>query len=174
MWYAVETAFIGGKRYKSRPLFNEKESPGRIGPGECMAGNDEEPHNMTQTFMDGDIEICTSWFHTKEQAIRFMKGELTYVKHYMAWYDRGIRTMRLQFLKWEAVEVSDKFPSFRGAYEYHYRDGKETTMEKLLAELCSTYDKETIYRNFQSVGISKEQADEMLIRYKNKQFDHNT
>ena len=80
--------------------------------------------------------------------------------------------MRQRFLKWEAVKVSDSFPPFRGAYKYEYRDGKEETMEALLTELCSTQDKETVYRNFQSVGISKEQADKMLIRYKNKRFGH--
>lgn len=173
MWYAVEIAFIGGKHYKSRPCFDMKSCHRRIGPGECMAGMDEEPHNMTQTFMNGDIEIRTSWFQTKEQAIQFINGELTYVKHYMVWYDKGIRTMRQRFLKWETVKVSDKFPPFQGSCKYEYRDGKEETMKALLTELCSAQDKETVYRNFQSVGISKEQTDEMLIRYKNKQFGHN-
>lgn len=118
MWYAVETAFIDGKHFASRPVFDLGATPGSW-KGICMAGHDEEPMNTREAFMDGRIEIHTDWFQTKEQAMKFMDGSLTYIVHLKACYKKSINSTLTSFMKWEAVDVIDSRPPFRGIYERH-------------------------------------------------------
>lgn len=118
MWYAVETAFIDGKHFASRPCFDLDARPGSV-KGICMASHNEQPMNTRETFMDGRIEVHTDWFQTKEQAMKFIDGSLTYVVHLKARYRKDIKSTITSFLKWEAVSVTDSRPPFRGIYEKH-------------------------------------------------------
>lgn len=121
MWYAVETAFIDGKHFASRPYFSMDVDPkaNYVQPGTTRNAHSEEPHNSCKTFMDGRIEIHTDWFQTKEQAMKFCDGSLTYVVHYRDYYRWDIKSTLSAFMKWEAVDVSEAYPAFRGIYEHH-------------------------------------------------------
>lgn len=117
MWYAVETVFIDGNHFDSRPCFEMNVDPNYKGvqPGTCLCSHDEEPHNSCQTFLDGRIEIHLDWFKTKEQAMRFIDGSLTYVIH----YENNNKSRFLSFLKWEVINVTDDIQPWRGIYEAH-------------------------------------------------------
>lgn len=114
MWFAVETAFIDGKHFASRPFFdmNANMNSKRALPGVCYCKHYEEPHNSSQTFMNGRIEIHTDWFQTKEQAMKFCDGSITYVIHY-----RKNKNSLRDFVKWETVEVQYGMEPFRGIYK---------------------------------------------------------
>lgn len=165
MWYAVETAFIEGRWYKSMLMFDPwaSQENARALPGVCYAGHDECPHNTCQTFMGRLIEIHVDWFQTKEQAIEFMDGKIGYAMHFRTWYDRGIRSMRSEFIKWEPVKPpSPLFSKFRGVCEHHYDGGKEHIMNVLLHELKDAENdwyRDGTYRSLEIIGIDRETAD---------------
>lgn len=119
MWYAVETAFVDGKHFKSRPCFDMNVDPNtrRCPPGTCLCAHYEEPHNTCETFMEGLIEIHVDWFQTKEQAMKFIDGTLTYVMYYQSEYVPHIKTTLHHFIKWEAVDVTNDRPPFIGIYK---------------------------------------------------------
>lgn len=121
MWYAVETAFIDRKHFASRPCFDMNVDPKYRGvqPGTCLCEHYEEPHNTVETFMEKRIEIYTDWFQTKEQAMKFCSGLLTYVMHYNTKYRRDINTTLSTFVRWEAVPVTGDMEPFKGVYQYH-------------------------------------------------------
>lgn len=123
MWYAVETAFVDGKHLESRPCFDMNVDPDYKGvqSGTTMCSHYEEPCNSRQTFMGGRIEIHTDWFQTKEQAMKFCDGSLTYIVHQRAKYRKDIRSTILSFIKWEAVPVTGDMEPFRGIYQRHER-----------------------------------------------------
>lgn len=141
MWYAVETAFVNGKQFKSIPLFepDADEASGRVLPGTCMAGHNEEPHNTCQKFLKGLMEIHTDWFQTKEQAMDFINGGITYVIHYRAVYKKSIKSTIRTFLNWEAVPAQGEFLPYRGVYKDHpegevVKPYMEKRMEKEVAK----------------------------------------
>ena len=121
MWYAVETAFIDGKHFASKPYFDMNVDPDSRGiqPGTCLCRHDEMPHNTCETFMNGRIEIHTDWFQTKEQAMRFCDGSLTYIIHMRDEYRADIKSTLSHFVKWEAVETQGNILPYRGIYQHH-------------------------------------------------------
>lgn len=123
MWYAVETAFVDGKHLESKPCFDMNVDPNcrRAQPGTCHRSHDDEPYNSCETFMDGRIEIHTDWFQTKEQAMKFCDGSLTYIVHQDAHYRKSINSTILSFMRWEAVPVTGDMQPFRGIYQKHMR-----------------------------------------------------
>lgn len=136
MWYAVETAFMNGRMLKSVPMFDPKmdeNTAGRVIPGTCPLSHNEEPHNTCQTFLNGLIEIHTDWFQTKEQAMQFINGGITYVMHYRAVYRKDIKSTIRTFLKWEAVPaMGDKLP-YKGIYMDHKEGDLLTSVTKQAA-----------------------------------------
>lgn len=113
MWYAVETAFVDGKHLGSRCIFDMKVVPNdmcRPRSGTCARPHNECPGNTCEKFMNGRIEIHVDWFQTKEQAIKFCNGSLTYIVY--------MDDVHRQFIKWEAVEVTGDMEPFRGIYKY--------------------------------------------------------
>lgn len=114
MWFAVETAFIDGEHFASRPVFdmNADENSRRALAGVCYCEHYEQPHNSSQTFMNGRIEVRTDWFQTKEQAMKFCEGTITYVIYY-----RKEKNSFRDFIKWEAVEIKEDMKPFRGIYK---------------------------------------------------------
>lgn len=121
MWYAVETAFIDGKHFASRPCFNMNVDLNYKGcqKGICLARHEEAPHNTCETFMEGRIEIHVDWFQTKEQAMKFCDGTLTYIYHQNVKYRKDIKSHIRSFRNWEAVPVTEGMEPFRGIYENH-------------------------------------------------------
>ncbi len=119
MWYAVETAFINGTQYKSIPCFKKDvdEYGTGIQPGTCMRPHYEEPMNTCQTFLNGIIEIHTDWFQTKEQAMQFINGSLTYVITRREEYRKDINSTLSHFVKWEAVPANGEYLPYRGVYK---------------------------------------------------------
>lgn len=174
MWYAVETAFIKGKQYKSILLFdkNVKSDSRRAQPGTCLADHNEAPHNMSKLFLNNEIEIHTDWFQTKEQAEQFKNGGITYIVHEEVWYDSSIRTVRSRFMHWETVPANGKYLPFHGAYEYHCRDGKDAMIKQLLRALMNAKnegDKEASYHNLSILDIYRDAADKMVTEMKKGQ-----
>lgn len=119
MWYAVETGFVEGRHLISRPCFAMDADEDVISPqaGCCARPHYEEPMNSCQTFLGGLVEIHTDWFQTKDQALKFCQGTLTYKVISREHYRADIRTTLRDFVKWEAVEVSEGYEPWRGVYE---------------------------------------------------------
>lgn len=166
MWCAVETAFVGGKHYKSRLLFdpNIDENSKGFYPGTFLCDEDEEPGNKCEKFMDGEIEIHTDWFQTKEQAITFVNGSTTYAIHRTFWYNKSTRSIHSNFLKWESVPALGKYLPFRGTVIKHYRDGYEVMCEQLMKELHDAKDAETeklFYGYLASIGMDRNAVDKL-------------
>lgn len=137
VWFAVETAFVGGQHLKSIPMFDQEADQlayGRLLPGICLAGHDEEPHNTCQTFLKGFVEIHTDWFQTKEEALGFINGQITYIAHYRAKYRPEIKSTIRTFIGWETVSVSNKYPSYL-PYKGVYMDHSEDDLIKLIQKL---------------------------------------
>lgn len=113
MWFGVETAFVDGKHFASRPLFDQNIDPNekRVQKGTCYTRAGECPHNSSQSFLGGRIEVRTDWFQTKEQALDFCEGKITYIVHQKAGTYR--------FLKWEAIPVGNGLEPFKGIYKNH-------------------------------------------------------
>lgn len=141
MWYAVETIFMNGTQLKSVPMFNPNanEKSERILPGTCLCGHDEEPHNTCQKFLNGIVEIHTDWFQTKEQAMQFINGGITYIVHYRAVYRKDIKSTIRTFLKWEPVPALGENLPYRGIYKDHpegevVKPHVETKVEKVVRQ----------------------------------------
>lgn len=118
MWYAVETAFIDGRFFGSRCLFVDGDETSSV--GHCFA-NDHEPVNQCQKEFGDRIELHTDWFESEELAHAFCDGNITYIHHYEAYYDKSIKTSRRRFLKREIVTVDEEKGLFshRGIYKDH-------------------------------------------------------
>lgn len=123
MWFAVETAFVDGKYLDSQPCFDLNLDPNYKGfaPGTTNRAHYEEPYNSCETHMNGRIEIHTDWFQTREQALAFCEGKLTYVIHLGIEYKQAINSDISHFIKWEVVEVKDDIEPYRGIYKRHKR-----------------------------------------------------
>lgn len=115
MWYAVETVFIDGKLFGSQCLFDEDDAV----KGCCYCSHNEEPMNSSHTEFGGRIEIHCDWFETKELAMRFQDGEITYKHIYEAYYKPSIKSTLTQFVKREIVELcgNNGALAHRGIYE---------------------------------------------------------
>ena len=117
MWYAVETVFIDGKYFGSRICFTigDKRSP----VGHCFADHDEEPHNSCKSEFDNRIEIHVDWFETEDAAIKFSKGEITYIQYYDAYFQNSIKSWRTRYRgrKLVPVDIKNGFEPYKGIYE---------------------------------------------------------
>lgn len=117
MWYAVETAFINGEHYMSKPCFTGEKDGHGFEPGTCDRLLTDEPMNSCQTFMGGLIEIRTDWFQTREQALAFVRGSMTYKITRRQYYRADIKSTLSDFMKWEAIEVKRDILPWRGITE---------------------------------------------------------
>lgn len=116
MWYAVETAFIDGKWFGSRCLFDKGSSNLK---GHCYSSHNVEPMNQCQKLFDNRIEIHTDWFESEQLAEDFVAGKITYQHTYHTWYNPSIKSTLKQFIKREIISVDEKigFPR-KGRCEY--------------------------------------------------------
>lgn len=104
-WYGTETLFVNGRHCLSKVMFD----PYPIGEppkGMVKVPAGEGPPNTSTKLMDGDVEIRTDWFKTKEQAWEFVRGGITYI----------IYRKDGRFAKWETSSSLSVQSPFRGIY----------------------------------------------------------
>ena len=117
MWYAVETVFIDGKHFGSRICFTPGDEKSPV--GHCFADFDEEPHNSCKNEFDNRIEIYTDWFETEDAAIKFCKGEITYIQYYDAYFQNSIRSWRTRYRgrRLLPVDTEKGIEPYKGIYD---------------------------------------------------------